>query len=327
MPVESCPDPLAQRRGDVLILDGGLATHIETLGENIDHSLWSARCLALNPSIIRQAHTDFFTAGAEVAITASYQAHLDGFRSLGLSKAEALDAMKLSVQLAKEAAVTAGVPQSIIAGSLGCYGASLHNGAEFTGKYPKMNESDLLEWHLPRALSLVSAGCDVLACETIPCLKEARAIINLLKELRFPAWITFACSSETEVNSGESFSECINAIADCEYVIGAGINCTRPKYVAELINLCRRNLPPEKHIIVYPNSGEVWDGETHSWSKTNSATADKTFIEMACHWVALGADCVGGCCLTSPNTIAALRKAFPKKAATEKLLTTLGQKN
>merc|ERR1719271_1366276 len=103
---EVVPDPLAACRGnsEVLILDGGLATHIETLGENIDHSLWSARCLIKNPSVIKRAHADYYAAGASVAITASYQAHFDGFRELGVEETEAVEAMKRSVTLAREAA-------------------------------------------------------------------------------------------------------------------------------------------------------------------------------------------------------------------------------
>merc|ERR1719440_1088280 len=103
---ETLEDPLARCRGDaqVLILDGGLATHIEALGEDIDNSLWSARCLVKNPDIIKRAHGDFYAAGASVAITASYQAHFDGFRELGVDETEAVAAMKLSVTLAREAA-------------------------------------------------------------------------------------------------------------------------------------------------------------------------------------------------------------------------------
>ena len=35
------------------------------------------------------AHADFYNAGAKVAITASYQAHFDGFRELGVDETEA----------------------------------------------------------------------------------------------------------------------------------------------------------------------------------------------------------------------------------------------
>ncbi len=38
-----------------------------------------------------------------------------------------------------------------------------------------IDQAKLVEWHRPRIQSLIEAKCDVLACETIPCLLEARA--------------------------------------------------------------------------------------------------------------------------------------------------------
>jgi len=289
----------------VLILDGGLATHIETLGENIDHSLWSARCLVKNPAVIQRAHSDFYNAGASVAITASYQAHFDGFRELGVSDTEAVDAMKLSVALAREAAPDG----ALVAGSIGCYGASLYNGAEYTGNYPGMDEDKLLEWHRPRAKALIEAGCDVLACETVPCLLEAKVFARLAEEVQHPTWVTFSCRSGTEVHSGDLFADCITAVGGCQWVVAAGTNCTDPKFVSSLVAICRENLPVAKSVIAYPNSGEVWNGETHTW-ESGTATSDEAFVNLAMEWAKLGANCIGGCCRTHPSTISALKKAF-----------------
>lgn len=300
-------DPLRDSRGTdpVLILDGGLATHIEALGENIDHSLWSALCLLKNPKVIQKAHSDFYEAGARVAITASYQAHLDGFQELGIEQAEAVAAMKRSVALAREAAP----PGCLVAGSLGAYGASLHNGAEYTGEYPGMDEEKLVAWHRTRATALLEAGCDLFACETVPCLMEAKALSRLVNELQHPAWITFSCRSGTEVSSGDLFADAVKVVGASEWVIGAGVNCTHPKFVSSLVEICRKGLPPWKSVVVYPNSGEVWNGTSHTW-ETGTATADNQFVEMARQWSELGADCIGGCCRTTPSTIAALKAAF-----------------
>jgi len=311
---KSFPDPLARGRGRLpfLIIDGGLATHIEALGEDIDHPLWSARCLVKNQEVIRKAHADFFGAGADVAITASYQAHFDGFRDLGLDDEAALKAMRDSVALARKAAP----PGGIVAGSVGSYGASLHNGAEYTGEYPGMDEDKLVHWHRPRAAALVEAGCDVLACETIPSLMEARALARLVEEVKHPAWVTFSCKSETQAASGDDFAECVNAVANCTYVVGVGVNCTDPNFVSSLVGIARETLPPEKHVVVYPNKGEVWCGLTHTWV-SGTATADDHFVSMALEWAKRGASCIGGCCRTTPATIAALRAGLATAARRE----------
>ena len=86
-----------------LILDGALATELERKGCNLNDSLWSAKILIEQPELIQQVHLDYFQAGADCATTASYQTTIDGFAEKGYSKEEAIELMKRSVTLAKEA--------------------------------------------------------------------------------------------------------------------------------------------------------------------------------------------------------------------------------
>ncbi|WP_241630909.1 homocysteine S-methyltransferase family protein, partial [Rosenbergiella nectarea] len=52
-----------------ILLDGALATELETRGCQITDSLWSANVLIHQPELIRQVHLDYFLAGAQCAIT------------------------------------------------------------------------------------------------------------------------------------------------------------------------------------------------------------------------------------------------------------------
>lgn len=83
----------------------------------------------------------------------------------------------------------------MIAGSVGPYGASLHDGSEYNGSYAATTSEEMLRnWHTPRISALVEAGVDLLAIETIPCKIEAETLIKLLKE-KFPetkAWLSFS---------------------------------------------------------------------------------------------------------------------------------------
>ncbi len=57
----------------------------------------------------------------------------------------------------------------LIAGSVGPYGACLHDMSEYTGDYvDQVTEKELMEWHRPRIAALLEAGADILAIETIP---------------------------------------------------------------------------------------------------------------------------------------------------------------
>jgi homocysteine S-methyltransferase len=61
-----------------LVLDGGLATELAARGYDLSDALWSARLLADAPEAIEAVHRAYFEAGANVAITASYQASFEG---------------------------------------------------------------------------------------------------------------------------------------------------------------------------------------------------------------------------------------------------------
>jgi homocysteine S-methyltransferase len=65
--------PLLESKKGVLILDGGLATELESKGADLSGSLWSAKLLQDDPALIKGAHVEYFNAGADITITASYQ--------------------------------------------------------------------------------------------------------------------------------------------------------------------------------------------------------------------------------------------------------------
>jgi homocysteine S-methyltransferase len=84
----------------IMIIDGAMATELENYGCNLNDRLWSAKILMENPNLIKQVHTDYFIAGADCAITASYQATIEGYRERGLTEDEAIGLIKKSVQIA-----------------------------------------------------------------------------------------------------------------------------------------------------------------------------------------------------------------------------------
>ena len=69
--------------GGSLILDGGLATELETRGFDLNHPLWSARLLQEAPEAIVALHRTYLEAGADCIISASYQATVEGFVRTG----------------------------------------------------------------------------------------------------------------------------------------------------------------------------------------------------------------------------------------------------
>ncbi|NUT44527.1 MAG: homocysteine S-methyltransferase [Thermoactinospora sp.] len=280
------------------VLDGGLATHLETLGADLSDELWSARLLLEDPGLIRRVHADYFAAGAEVATTASYQASIEGFTRRGLSVAEAEALIRKAVALAVQARDEHG--GGLVAASVGPYGAYLANGAEYTGDYD-LDEDGLVAWHRPRWEILASSGADLLAVETVPSVVELRAVARLLE--RSPgtrAWVAVSCRDDGHLNDGTPIEEAAKLFADVPQVVAFGVNCTAPRFVPGLLS--RLGGRPA---VAYPNSGERWDAAARRWE----GLADPVeYGEAAASW---GAAFVGGCCRTTPEHIRQVRAHLP----------------
>ena len=171
----------------VMVLDGALATELERRGADLFDPLWSAKVLIEMPDIIRAVHLDYFLAGADVATTATYQATFEGFARRGLGHAHAAHMMRRAVELAIEARDdfwtdprrVPGRLRPLVAASIGPYGAFLADGSEYRGRYP-VSDEELSNFHRPRLEVLAATGADLIACETIPCLREALVLARLL---------------------------------------------------------------------------------------------------------------------------------------------------
>jgi homocysteine S-methyltransferase len=292
-----------------VILDGALATELERRGCNLKDKLWSAKVLLETPELIRQVHLDYYMAGADCAITASYQATIEGLSRRGLNEKEAIELIQSSVRLAVEArdefwkdeAHRVGRPRPFVAASVGPYGAYLADGSEYSGDYG-LTETQLMDFHRPRMKALIETDADILACETIPCLVEAQALTRLLKE--FPnvsAWISFSCRDEAHVCHGEKLEDCVRLVSQSPQVAAVGVNCTSPTFVSSLIREVQK--ATDKPILVYPNSGETYDAASHAW---DGRPVCDSFADQAKEWVQVGARGIGGCCRTTPDDIRAV---------------------
>jgi homocysteine S-methyltransferase len=296
---------------ELLILDGGLATELERRGHDVSSSLWSARLLQTAPEAIEQLHYDYFTAGARCAISASYQASYKGFAALGIGADETTALLRRSVELAQSARARwrrnhpADRRRLYVAASVGPYGAISHDGAEYRGDYG-LSVEELVAFHARRFEVLATSAADFLACETLPVLDEAQALATLLA--RYPdalAWMSFTSPDGIHTSHGELLAECARVLDRVPNVIAVGVNCVKPEIVSDAIRALRAGT--SKAIVVYPNSGERWDGKTHDWH----GSADRSGLSaFAPQWVDAGARLVGGCCRVGPQEIAALNAAL-----------------
>ncbi len=302
-------------RQGFLVLDGGLATTLEDRGHDLRDPLWSARVLLDDPGAIRDVHRAFLDAGADVIISASYQAGLPGLALRGLDAVEAAALLRRSVDLALEArdaflasAAAAGRPRPLVAAGVGPYGATLADGSEYTGAYD-LDAPGLRAFHAERWRILAATPADLLACETIPSLREAAVLLDLLEETPGRcAWISFSCRDGERISDGTPFAEAVRLCADHPRVAAVGVNCTAPRHVGALIAAARTvtDLP----LLAYPNSGEEWDAVARAW-RPGPEAADWTSDAPA--WCDAGAQGIGGCCRVGPEAIMTIRQALTQR--------------
>ncbi|WP_045736726.1 homocysteine S-methyltransferase [Xanthomonas sp. MUS 060] len=292
-----------------IVLDGALATELEYCGCDLDDPLWSAKVLLEQPERIRQVHLDYFLAGAQCAITASYQATTLGFAARGIDPLQAQRLIARSAELAQQARqdYRAAHPQAgplLVAGSVGPYGAYLGDGSEYRGDYV-VASARLRDFHHPRIAALVAAGVDLLAFETQPSQAEIAVLLALLEQ--FPqsvAWFACTLRDATHLSDGTALRETVALLDGHPQVVALGVNCIAPALATaalEYLSTLTR-LP----LVVYPNSGERYDASDKRWSA--DATAACALVEHVDRWRQAGARLIGGCCRTTPQQIAQLAR-------------------
>jgi homocysteine S-methyltransferase len=317
------PVGFAVPESTALVADGGVATELEARGHDLSDALWSARLLVDAPQEITAVHRAFFRAGATIATTASYQASFDAFAASGIRRDDIVRLLRRSVELAKAArddvggagrvgdrkrgeAGCGGSPtrQRWVAASVGPYGAALADGSEYRGRYG-LSVAQLENWHRPRLEVLADAGADVLALETIPDVDEAEALVNLVRSLGVPAWLSYTIDG-THTRAGQPLADAFAVATGVPEIVAVGVNCCAPSDVLSALGPARATGKP---VIVYPNSGERWDRVRRAWVGPSRFSP-----RLAVQWVAAGARVVGGCCRVRPADIAELATALAEPA-------------
>ncbi|ORZ31861.1 Homocysteine S-methyltransferase [Catenaria anguillulae PL171] len=248
--------------------------------------------------------------GCRHPLTSTYQAHPDNLaKHLGLDYARSSALLRKGVQLALDAA-----PDKQVAVSMGSYGATLADGSEYTGAFVDELGADALPaltaFHQLRLQAFGWGGQGVLdkvqylAFETVPSVVEVRAILAAVSQFFAPidgsaarprVWISLTCCSATETGAGDPIDLVAREIHAAGHLVG--INYSQ----------CRGSNP---EIVVYPNKGQRWDAVARNWI-AGSGMDDDNYAQVAVQeWIVpFGPLVVGGCCQTTPETVAALVRA------------------
>jgi len=280
-----------------IIIDGGLSNELKGLGARFDSDLWTAELIAKKPELIIQAHMNYLNAGARIITTSSYQATTQGLVEAGYSSEAATDILVQSVDIALEARERSEC-DSLIAASIGPYGAYLADGSEYRGDY-SMSIGQLIEFHQPRWDILNRTDADLFALETIPSKAEVFALFALIEQTpERHCWLSLQCKDAQHLADGTPISELLSHLTLPKNLVAIGVNCLAPEHTPALCKLLRKHT--DLPIVAYPNLGQCYDAQTKEWSSTeaNKISPD-LYRELGCFEPIL----LGGCCEVSSEDI------------------------
>ncbi|HBF30234.1 homocysteine S-methyltransferase family protein [Rhizobium sp.] len=280
------------------ILDGGMSRELLRLGAELKQPEWSALALINAPDIVRQVHSEFIAAGADVVTTNSYALvpfHIgeERFQQDGPAL------ISRSGRLAREAADASGRTVTV-AGSL----------PPIFGSYEPQNfDPTRVQDYLSVLVEGLVPFIDVWLGETLSLIAEAEAVRVAVAKTDKPFWISFTLAdddvqvkgAQPKLRSGELVEDAAIWAAHS----GASallFNCSKPEVMRLAVETASRVFKEKDvslEIGVYANAFEGEQGDSAANEGLHGTRADLTddaYSQFACSWAEAGATMIGGCC-------------------------------
>ncbi len=284
-----------------ILADGAMGTMLHARGVSFDKCFDELNLT--NPVAVADVHREYIEAGAELIITNTFGANRYKLSKHGLQD-DVAEINRAGVELAKRV-VAASFKDILIAGDVGPLGVRI-------APYGRVKLEEAREAFAEQVKALAEAGADVIIIETMSDLYEIQEAIRAAKEnssLPIIASVTFTRDDRTLLGDDPSKVAHRLAAAGADVI---GVNCSGgPSQLLRILKQMRQAEPNSK-FWVKPNAG--WP-EQVSGRIMYPADADY-FGEYAVQFRAAGANIVGGCCGTTPQHIAVMKKALESTPAT-----------
>lgn len=287
-----------------ILLDGGMGRELRFRGVDVMTSIWSAKALLDAPQVVREVHSDFITAGANIITINSYGIVKNNLAWAGIED-RFVELNLLACNLAKEARDASG-RDVLIAGSL----------PPLAGSYrpDRVGRFEEIEPLYREQAEVLAPHVDLLFCETMSSANEARAAATAATQTGKPVWVCWTLHEDISgrLRSGEDIVDAAGALADLP-VSGLLANCSSPESITRAMpKLAQTGM---KYFGGYANTfqpiPEDWkldgDQKTDGFLGLREDLDPESYALHASDWLNAGATVVGGCCGTRPPHIAKLR--------------------
>lgn len=276
-------------QGHILVADGATGTMIQSMGLPVGAApeLWNAE----QPTRVRALHRAYLDAGSQIILTNTFggsRPMLERTGGLG-DRTEELN--RSAAVLAKQE--VAGV--ALVAGDIGPTG-------ELMEPYGDLSYSEAVKVFAQQAGALVAGDVDLIWVETMSDLNEARAAIEGIRQMTdLPIFCSLSFTKSGRTIMGVRPSQAAETLWPLG-LTAIGANCGEGVEIMEPVLTEFRTKLPNAPLIAKPNAGLP----RLQNDRTVFDLGPKEFAAHAPHWVAWGAQILGGCCGSSPQHIAAL---------------------
>lgn len=287
-------DLLDEIRGRVVIADGAMGTMLYARGVFINRSYDELNLS--QPGIVREIHSAYAHAGAEIIETNTFGANPIALAKYGLAdQVTAINAA--GVALARECVAEHGW----VAGAVGPLGVYLE-------PLGKLGFAEAREAFGLQIEALVGAGADLLMLETFGHLAELREAIAAARACaiapdgrRLPIIAQITVDDENRALDGTPAAEAARRIESWGADV-IGINCSGGP-VTMLEALEQMSHATTRPLIAQPNAGKPRSIE----GRNLYMVSPEYLADYARQFIAVGAKIVGGCCGTTPDHIKWIR--------------------
>lgn len=274
----------------VFRLDGGMGTEMQKRGMPSDQcpEKWAFE----NPTALEDIYQQYQRAGSDAITSFTFGGSAVKLGAYGLSSEAAVLNEKLA-QCAKSCALE----NHFVGGDVGPLGEMLEPNGE-------MNFDEAYQVFYAQIKALATGGADYIAIETMLDIQETRIALMAAKEAcDLPVFTTLTFENGYTLMGTDP----VTALVTLQNLGAAAVGSNCGAGPEQMLPVIEAMIPYAKvPIIAKPNAGlpELIDGETRY------SMGPDEFAEKALLLANAGANVLGGCCGTTPEHIAALKKAL-----------------
>ena len=279
-----------------LLADGATGTNYFQMGlvSGDAPEMWNFE----HPERVRSLHRRFIEAGADIVLTNSFGGNRHRLK-LHNAQDQVREINIAAARNARAEADAAGRPV-YVGGSVGPTG-------EIMEPVGALTHDEAVKAFAEQALALKEGGADVIWIETMSSEEELKAAVEGCSKAGLPIVTTMSFDTNGRTMMGitpKAFGAITAALPTQPVAIGANCGVGASELVATVLGISEAR--PDAAVVAKGNCGipQYVDGHIH-YTGTPELMADYARIALDA-----GAKIIGGCCGTSPEHLASMRKSL-----------------